>query len=50
MVSSGVARGREASENTRPGVQALRAHQHTFVVIEKRDLNRNFDQSILKNV
>jgi len=34
---------------TRPGAQALRAHQHTFFGHLKRVLNRNLNQRMLKN-
>jgi len=40
---------RRASGGTRPGVQALEAHQHTFYSHLKRILSRNLDQRILKN-
>jgi len=45
--NSGVTRG--ASGGTRPGAQALGAHQHTFCSHLKMHLSRNLDQSMLKN-
>jgi len=44
--SRGVAGGEGASGSTRPGAQALGAHQHTFFSHLKRVLSRNFGQSI----